>query len=419
MKAQVHVSKPSVIFDVQALPQKKHYRQNVEAVEKRFGRNAATKKTQRNLLKQQYENCTASNLEVINEEVNTAHCVSTASTKATAVNSTTIDNLSDDAIRSFFTSQPNSPQLNNEDLQQIHPDDLEEMDLRWQIVMLTIRARRFLKNTGRKFSLNGNETIGFDKSKVECYNCYKRGHFARECKSLRSQHTKHKESTKRTVPMEIPTLAALVSYDGLEEFVNEHIVTEPTVKKPKVETSEAKASADKSKVVRKNFGPPLIEDCISDSEDEAKSKSKIKKETGNPKHALNDKGVIDSGCSRHIAGNMSYLSDFEKLNGGYVAFGGNRSYLTDYEEIDEGFVAFGGNSKRGKITEKEVYVCQHLRFEDPDHPNKVYKVVKEIQQLVKVEVEVEVMVVVPEVIMVVFVVSEMLKGYLEVVVVVE
>nr|GFB87297.1 hypothetical protein [Tanacetum cinerariifolium] len=39
---------------------------------------------------------------------------------------------------------------------------------------------------------------------------------------------------------------------------------------------------------------------------------------GNPQHALKDKGVIDSGCSRHMTGNMSYLSDFEELNGGYV-----------------------------------------------------------------------------------------------------
>nr|GEV27279.1 reverse transcriptase domain-containing protein [Tanacetum cinerariifolium] len=44
---------------------------------------------------------------------------------------------------------------------------------------------------------------------------------------------------------------------------------------------------------------------------------------GNPQHALKDKGVIDSGCSRHMTGNMSYLSDFKELNGGYVAFGGN------------------------------------------------------------------------------------------------
>nr|GEX29731.1 putative ribonuclease H-like domain-containing protein [Tanacetum cinerariifolium] len=47
----------------------------------------------------------------------------------------------------------------------------------------------------------------------------------------------------------------------------------------------------------------------------------VKAPMGNPQHALKDKGVIDSGCSRHMTGNMSYLSDFEELSGGYVAFG--------------------------------------------------------------------------------------------------
>ncbi|GJU80378.1 hypothetical protein Tco_1282743 [Tanacetum coccineum] len=100
-----------------------------------------------------------------NGAVNTTHGATTASTQATVVNPTTIDNLSDVVICAFFASQPNSPQLNNKDLQQISPDDLEEMDLRWQIAMLTMRAMRFLKNTGRKFSMNGSETIGFDNSK--------------------------------------------------------------------------------------------------------------------------------------------------------------------------------------------------------------------------------------------------------------
>ncbi|GKF10501.1 ribonuclease H-like domain-containing protein [Tanacetum coccineum] len=89
------------------------------------------------------------------------------------------------------------------------------MDLRWKMSMLTMRARRFLKNTGRKLTVNNNETIGFDKSKVECYNCHKRGHFARECRALRNQDNKNKESLRRSVPVETTTSIALVPCDGL------------------------------------------------------------------------------------------------------------------------------------------------------------------------------------------------------------
>ncbi|GJY20184.1 retrovirus-related pol polyprotein from transposon TNT 1-94 [Tanacetum coccineum] len=125
------------------------------------------------------------NISSSNEVVNAAHGVTTASTQ---------------------------------DLQQIHLDDIEYMDLRWQMAMLTMRARRFLKNIGRKFTVNGNETIGFDKSKVECSNCHKRGHFARECRAPRYQDNKNKESSRRSVPMETSTSTALVSCDGLGRY---------------------------------------------------------------------------------------------------------------------------------------------------------------------------------------------------------
>ncbi|GKA14791.1 ribonuclease H-like domain-containing protein [Tanacetum coccineum] len=89
------------------------------------------------------------------------------------------------------------------------------MDLRWQIAMWTMRARRFLKNTKRKLTVNSNETIGFDKSKVECYNYHKRGYFARECRAPRNQDNKNKESLRRSVPLETTTSTTLVSCDGL------------------------------------------------------------------------------------------------------------------------------------------------------------------------------------------------------------
>ncbi|GKD24262.1 hypothetical protein Tco_1230476, partial [Tanacetum coccineum] len=96
--------------------------------------------------------------------------------------------------------QPSIPQLDNEDLQQINPDDLEEMDLRWNISMLTMRARRFLKNTGRKPDMANKERIGFDKSNVGCF---------------RNQDSRNREPTRRIVPVDETTLNALVSqYDG-------------------------------------------------------------------------------------------------------------------------------------------------------------------------------------------------------------
>ncbi|GKA05740.1 retrovirus-related pol polyprotein from transposon TNT 1-94 [Tanacetum coccineum] len=95
----------------------------------------------------------------------------------------------------------------------IDVDDLEEMDLKWQMAMLTMRARRFLNKTGRKINANGSETIGFKKSKVECYNYYKKGHFARECRAPREN--RNREPVRRNVTVETIEKKALVAQDGL------------------------------------------------------------------------------------------------------------------------------------------------------------------------------------------------------------
>nr|GFB46186.1 ribonuclease H-like domain-containing protein [Tanacetum cinerariifolium] len=74
---------------------------------------------------------------------------------------------------------------------------------------------------------------------------------------------------------------------------------------------------------------------------------------GNPHHALKEKGVIDSGCIRHMTGNMSYLSDFEEINGGYVVFGGNPK---------GGKISGKGKIKTGKLDFDDVYIVKELKF---------------------------------------------------------
>ncbi|GJZ17764.1 ribonuclease H-like domain-containing protein [Tanacetum coccineum] len=162
--------------------------------------------------------------------VNTAQGVNTASTQGVVDSSTTVENLSDAVIYSFFASQPSIPQLDNEDLQQIHPDDLEEMGLRWNIAMLTMRARRFLKNTGRNMDMVNKERIRFDKSKVECFNCHKRGNFARECRAPKNQDSMKREPTRRTVLVEETTSNDLVSQcDGFGYDWSDQAEEGPTI----------------------------------------------------------------------------------------------------------------------------------------------------------------------------------------------
>ncbi|GJX13036.1 hypothetical protein Tco_0204794 [Tanacetum coccineum] len=101
--------------------------------------------------------------------------------------------------------------MDNEYLEQIDTDDLEEMDLKWQVAMLTMRVKRFLKKTRRNLNFNGKETVGFDKTKVECYNYHRRGHFAREGRIPRNQWNINGDNTRRVVPVETPANALVVT----------------------------------------------------------------------------------------------------------------------------------------------------------------------------------------------------------------
>ncbi|GJX10427.1 ribonuclease H-like domain-containing protein [Tanacetum coccineum] len=121
------------------------------------------------------------NIAFVSENTSSTNNVSTAY----GVSNTSGQNskLEQTSSYSLLASQSSIPQLDHEDLDQVDEYDLEEMDLKWQVAMISMRIKKFCKKTGRKLQFDAKEPVGFDKTKVECYNCHKTGHFARECRT--------------------------------------------------------------------------------------------------------------------------------------------------------------------------------------------------------------------------------------------
>ncbi|GJV62687.1 ribonuclease H-like domain-containing protein [Tanacetum coccineum] len=119
-------------------------------------------------------------------DVSTAYCVPNPSGQNLKYEQT--------SSYSLLANQSSCPQLDHEDLEQIDEYDLEEMDLKWQVAMISMRMKKFYKKTGRKLQFDAKEPVGFDKTKVECYNCHKTWHFARECRIKGNQDNRRRDA---------------------------------------------------------------------------------------------------------------------------------------------------------------------------------------------------------------------------------
>nr|GEW70216.1 hypothetical protein [Tanacetum cinerariifolium] len=522
-----------------ALPDKHQLKFNIhkdaktlmEAIEERFSENKETKKVQKTLLKQQYENFTGSSSESLDQihdrllpterrthtliwrnktyleeqsldnlfnilkiyeaEVKSSSSASTSIQNIAFVSSNNIDStnepisavasvfavsvkihvsalpnvdtLSNVVIYSFFASQSNSPQLDNNDLKKIDADDLEEMDLKWWSATITIGKDTLLESVGHLKTQEGMLHYGWSFQAEEEPTNYAFMAFT----SLSSSSSDNK-SDKSLPPSPI--------YDRYQSEDGYHVVPPPytgTFMPPKpdlvfhnapnvdetvhttfnVKLSPTKPEKDLSPTPRPSA--PIIEDWVSDSEDDYEpelihnapifvppneqvktsrpyvkpvetsipaanpktaipkpkihGKSKNRKgcfmlltksklvpitaarpvttdaqkthvtrprqakiivtkplyhlegtltithppKLGNPQHALKDKGVIDSGCSRHMTENMSYLYEFEEINDGYVSFGGNPK---------GGKIPGKGKIRTGKLDFDDVYFVKELKL---------------------------------------------------------
>ncbi|GJT63322.1 ribonuclease H-like domain-containing protein [Tanacetum coccineum] len=160
---------------------------NFKIVEQKVKRSAGANNDDKNLTFLTTSGASSTNIiNTVNPEVSTCNTkVNTASTKISTAS------FSDATVYAFLSTQPQGSQLVHEDLEQLHDDDLEEMDLKWNMSLLSIRARKFYQRTRRKIIIDGSNTAGYDKSKIECFNCHKMEHFARECRAPRSKDNRN------------------------------------------------------------------------------------------------------------------------------------------------------------------------------------------------------------------------------------
>ncbi|GJW45152.1 putative ribonuclease H-like domain-containing protein [Tanacetum coccineum] len=242
-------------------------------------------------------------------DVSTAYCVPNPSGQNSKYEQT--------SSYSLLANQSSCPQLDHEDLEQIDEYDLEEMDLKWQVAMISMRMKKFYKKTGRKLQFDAKEPVGFDKTKVECYNCHKTGHFARECRIKGNQDNRSKNYLNHLIrdcdfhEKRMARKAELNNGWNNVQRVNKQNQFVPSAvltRTGKIPVSTARASSTK------NFNTA--------------------------RQALKNKGIVDSGCSRHMTGNKAYLAEFQDFNGGPVAFGGSKGYITGKGKIKTGKLDF-------------------------------------------------------------------------------
>ncbi|GKA10108.1 putative ribonuclease H-like domain-containing protein [Tanacetum coccineum] len=378
-------------------------------------------------------------------DVSTAYGVSTPS----GYNSQRENSSSytDELMYSFFANQSSGPQLDHKDLEQLDEFDLEEIDLKWKVAMISLRLKKFYKKTGRRLQFDAKEPVGFDKTKVECFNCHKLGHFARECRSKGNQESRRRDAGytgykakdnerrpgKQEEPKDLVTLYGegvdwtghvedeqenftLMAYSnsgsdtemstrdksGLrygdqvligvlsikevfpkfpppmtgnympsepDREVDDSMFTygpkqsntsESDTQTSNFDSCESNSSVETLKFVPKPvvvepkvvsqpkvlFDVLIIEGTVKEQNTYSPNPKADKRDWNglmskglglgytkkacfdNTQRSLKNKGIVDSGCFRHMTRNKAYLAEYQDYNGGPVAFGGSKGYIT-------------------------------------------------------------------------------------------
>ncbi|GJW98446.1 hypothetical protein Tco_0180254 [Tanacetum coccineum] len=290
------------------------------AIQTRFGGNEATKKTQKTLLKKMYENFSAlstesldsifnrlqkivSQLAILGENISQEDLKlkflrslpSEWNTHAMIWrNKSNLDTRSFDDLYNDFKIVKQESQFVYEDLKQIYEDELKEMDLKWQLALLSMRTRRFFQKTGRKITINGSDTAGYDKNR-------------------------NQDSSRRTVNVEETSSKAMVAIDGAgfdwSYMADDEVPTNMAL----MAFSDSKESPD----------APLVEELVSND--------KLKKKTVFPTVAKME-FVIPKQQEKPVRKPVKYAEMYRE----------HVLSLLDFKDFDEEYVTFGEEAKGRK-----------------------------------------------------------------------
>ncbi|GJX36485.1 hypothetical protein Tco_0248042 [Tanacetum coccineum] len=306
-------------------------------------------------------------------EVSTAYCVPNLSGQNTKYEQT--------SSYSLLANQSSCPQLDHEDLEQIDEYDLEEMDLKWQVAMISMRMKKFYKKTSRKLQFDAKEAVepvGFDKTKEEgCMEFRNQGweQILRKMETSKALVTINGEGVDWTNHSEEDEDYALMACNNSESDTKREQLSDASIEikaysqdcdfheKRMARKAELNNQLNKNfdqrekrpiwnnvqivnkqnqfvpSVVLTRTGKILVNTARTSSTKNVSNarqsfnrqavltSTAMKVNTVKPM-SFKDKGIVASGCSRHMTGNKAYLAEFQDFNGGPVAFGGSKGYIT-------------------------------------------------------------------------------------------